>query len=75
MEKTYKVARKVVIAVVGLTVLVIGLAMIVLPGPGLLIIIGGLAILAIEFAWAERYLNKAKYHFNSIKEKAKNLKK
>lgn len=40
--------------------LLAGLAMIVLPGPGIVVIIAGLAILASEFSWAERLLDAAK---------------
>ena len=52
--------RKAVVAVVGLTVLLIGVAMIVLPGPAILVIPLGLGILALEFAWAERMLRRVK---------------
>ena len=52
--------RKAVVAVVGVTVLSIGVAMIVLPGPAMLVIPLGLGILALEFAWAERMLRRAK---------------
>jgi len=52
--------RRAVVAVVGLTVLSIGVAMIVLPGPATLVIPLGLGILALEFAWAERMLRRAK---------------
>jgi len=57
---TLKQIKRVVIAVVGGTVLAIGIALIVLPGPAFLVIPGGLAILAIEFAWAKRWLRKAR---------------
>lgn len=50
---------RLVFAVAGFTVLFAGLAMLVLPGPGLLVIAIGLAILALEFAWAERMLERA----------------
>jgi tellurite resistance protein TerC len=40
----------------GFAVLLAGVAMLVLPGPGLLVIVGGLAILATEYAWAARPL-------------------
>jgi uncharacterized protein (TIGR02611 family) len=50
---------RLVFAVAGFTVLVAGLAMLVLPGPGLLVIVIGLTILALEFAWAERMLERA----------------
>lgn len=46
-------------AVVGLTILAAGVAMLVLPGPALLVIPIGLAILSLEFAWAERLLDRA----------------
>lgn len=51
--------RKIVVLIVGGTVLLIGVALIVLPGPAFLVIPAGLAILAIEFAWARRLLKKA----------------
>ena len=57
---TYRQARRGIILVVGSTVLAVGVAMIVLPGPAFLVIPLGLSILAIEFAWARRWLNKVK---------------
>ena len=48
--------RRVVIAVIGTTVLLIGLVLLVLPGPAFIVIPSGLAILATEFAWARRWL-------------------
>lgn len=53
-------ARRVVVAIVGFTVLLLGVIMIVTPGPALLLIPGGLAILGIEFAWARHWLKKAR---------------
>jgi len=52
--------KKLFIALIGGTVLLIGAAMLVLPGPGLLVIAGGLAILATKFFWARRALRNAK---------------
>ena len=52
--------RKAFIFVVGGTVLLIGVALIVLPGPAFIVIPAGLAILALEFAWAKRWLEKAR---------------
>src|SRR6185369_8773693 len=52
--------RTIVVAVVGGTVLALGIALIVLPGPAFLVIPAGLAILAIEFAWARRWLRSAR---------------
>jgi uncharacterized protein (TIGR02611 family) len=45
-------------ALLGFTVVLIGIAMLVLPGPGLLVIAAGLGMLALEFAWAERVLER-----------------
>ena len=42
------------------TVLALGIALIVLPGPAFLVIPAGLAILAVEFAWAKRWLHSAR---------------
>ena len=47
---------RVVILIVGSTVLLLGIVMIILPGPALLVIPAGLAILALELAWARRWL-------------------
>ena len=52
--------RRAVVAVIGFTVLLIGLAMVVLPGPAVIVIPLGLAILATEFVWARRLLEKAR---------------
>jgi tellurite resistance protein TerC len=53
-------ARRIVVLTVGSTVLLIGVAMLVLPGPGIFVTWGGLAILAIEFVWARRWLVKVR---------------
>jgi uncharacterized protein (TIGR02611 family) len=52
--------RRAVVAVIGFTVLLIGLAMVILPGPAVIVIPLGLAILATEFVWARRLLEKAR---------------
>jgi uncharacterized protein (TIGR02611 family) len=51
-------AKRMAVLVVGVVVLAAGLAMLVLPGPGVIVLILGLAILATEFAWAERALDR-----------------
>jgi len=57
---TMKHIKRVVIGVVGGTMLVLGIALIVLPGPAFILIPAGLAILAVEFAWAKRWLRSAR---------------
>jgi len=57
---TYKWARRIAITIVGFTVLAVGIAMIVLPGPAFIVIPVGLGILGLEFAWARHWLHKVK---------------
>jgi len=52
--------KKFFIALIGGTVLLLGVIMLALPGPGALVIAGGVAILATEFLWARRAMRKAK---------------
>ena len=65
IEWSYKIAKRVVVAIVGATVLLIGLVMIVTPGPGLVVIPIGLAILSIEFAWARYWLKRLRRAISS----------
>jgi uncharacterized protein (TIGR02611 family) len=60
LYRTYKVAKRIVIGVVGGTVLLVGVVMIVLPGPAFVVIPVGLGILSLEFAWARSWLRKVK---------------
>jgi uncharacterized protein (TIGR02611 family) len=53
-------ARRLVVLVIGGTVLAIGVAMLILPGPAFIVIPVGLAILGTEFVWAQRLLHKIK---------------
>lgn len=57
---TYKTARRIAVLAVGSTVVVIGVVMLVTPGPGLIVIPIGLAILGLEFAWARMWLRKVR---------------
>lgn len=60
--------KRVIISVVGFTVLFIGIAMIVLPGPAIIVIPLGLAILAGEFVWAKRLLDRVKSGVKSARD-------
>ncbi len=60
MTKNKKRIKKVFVAVTGFTILLVGIILIVLPGPATLVIPAGLAVLATEFVWAENLLNKIK---------------
>jgi len=69
MNLTYKTARRVAVGVLGATVLLIGIVMIVTPGPALVVIPVGLAILSIEFAWARIWLKRLREAISSRKSK------
>jgi tellurite resistance protein TerC len=60
MLKTLKQVKRLTIGVIGTTILLIGIALIVLPGPAFIVIPIGLAILATEFAWAKSLLKKVR---------------
>jgi tellurite resistance protein TerC len=66
IQLTYRWARRIVISVVGGTVLLLGFAMVVLPGPAIVVIPAGLAILGLEFAWARRWLRKVRARTNDL---------
>jgi tellurite resistance protein TerC len=53
---TYAQARRIAVLLIGSSVLLVGIAMIVLPGPAVVVIPLGLAILGLEFEWARRWL-------------------
>ena len=60
-------------ALLGFTVVLIGVAMLVLPGPGLLVIAAGFAMLALEFAWAERILERTLDRMDSTSKRVRRL--
>ena len=55
-----KIVKRVIVSVIGATILLIGVALLILPGPAFIVIPVGLAILATEYAWARRWLRKAR---------------
>ncbi|MGA8850566.1 MAG: PGPGW domain-containing protein [Aeromicrobium sp.] len=55
-----KVVRRVAIEVLGWTLVLAGIAALVLPGPGLLGLFAGLAVLSQQYEWAERRLQPVK---------------
>ena len=68
---TLKKVKRLIIGVVGVTILLIGIALLVLPGPAFIVIPIGLGLLATEFLWARRLLKKVK---KQIEKAAKNAK-
>ena len=65
MPKLHKAVKKPLIAIAGGVVLVVGIVMIPYPGPGWIVVFAGLAILASEFTWAQKILDKAKGFYDA----------
>ncbi len=55
---TYPWARRIVVAIIGGSIVLLGIAMVVLPGPAIIVIPLGLGVLGLEFAWARYWLRK-----------------
>jgi uncharacterized protein (TIGR02611 family) len=60
--------KRVAVTIAGFAVVLAGLAMLILPGPGIVVILAGLAILATEYVWAQRLLRIAKEKANQAKD-------
>lgn len=56
----YRLAKRIAVTLIGCTVLAVGIAMLVLPGPGMVVIPAGLAILGLEYAWARDWLRRVR---------------
>lgn len=65
--------HKIFIGVAGGTVVLTGIALLALPGPGGLVVFGGLAILGAEFAWARRLQRKAEAQAHTVVAKAQKI--
>ena len=68
------VIRKLVYSVIGVTVVLIGVVMIVLPGPAFIVIPLGLAILASEYAWARRIIRRGRVFVGRVRRPKSRLK-
>jgi hypothetical protein len=63
-----QVAKRFAVTIVGFALLALGVAMMVLPGPGILVIVAGLAVLATEYLWARRLLVRAQRQAAKVSE-------
>lgn len=70
-----KKGRRIGVAIAGFSLILVGAALLVLPGPGWLLIFAGLAVLATEYVWAQRLLNTAKRKAQEAKDKVLGKKK
>lgn len=64
------VLKKSAVTILGVALLAVGVAMMVLPGPGILVIVAGLAVLATEYVWAQSLLRRAKNQAEKVQEAA-----
>lgn len=62
----WSMLRKFAVLIVGVPLVILGLILIPLPGPGLLVTLAGLFILSLEFKWAERYVLVVKKYLRQI---------
>ncbi|HEX6417960.1 MAG TPA: PGPGW domain-containing protein [Acidimicrobiales bacterium] len=56
----WRSSRRAAVFTIGVALLAVGFVMFVTPGPGIVLVVAGLAVLATEFAWAEHLLDRAK---------------
>jgi uncharacterized protein (TIGR02611 family) len=66
--RTVEQVRRALRIVVGFTLLLVGIVMIVTPGPGWLVIFFGLGLLAAEFVWARRLMDRLKREGERVRE-------
>ena len=69
MIKSLKQIKRLFIGIIGGTILIIGIAMIALPGPAFIVIPLGLSVLATEFLWAKKITDKFKHKFDTMRNK------
>lgn len=62
---TVRIVRRIAVAIVGVTILAIGIVMIIAPGPAIIVIPIGLAVLGLEFAWARLLLRRLRRRISS----------
>ena len=70
MRVLARFARRGGVFIVGVALLVAGTAMLVLPGPGIAVILLGLVVLAREFSWARRALDWVRHRAVTLKNQA-----
>jgi uncharacterized protein (TIGR02611 family) len=71
MRKSVSTFRKIIVALVGFPIVLLGIVLIPLPGPGILVSLLGLLILSLEFDWAKRHSDRVKALLRDIIEKAR----
>lgn len=76
-KKLPKIVRQIIVLVLGIPVIIVGIILLPLPGPGWVVILAGLYIISREFAWAKKYIDyieaKLRLIARKVKEKHKEL--
>jgi uncharacterized protein (TIGR02611 family) len=65
-SRAYRLAKRIAVGVAGGSVLLVGIAMIILPGPAVVVIPVGLGILSLEFAWARSWLERIRARARAV---------
>lgn len=71
MKRLTTVLRKAGVTILGFGLLIAGLLMLVLPGPGIVVIILGLVVLSWEYEWAKHHLHRARQAHKKAMQKIK----
>ncbi len=71
MKKATKVLRKLVVGLIGFPLLIVGIVLVPLPGPGVLISLLAFFVLSLEFDWAEKGFHEATAVIKNIYKAAK----
>jgi uncharacterized protein (TIGR02611 family) len=66
--RTVEQVRRVFLMIAGFTLLFVGVIMLVTPGPGMVAILLGLGLLAAEFVWAQRLMDRIKHEGGRLKD-------
>jgi len=67
----YRLAKRVVVFVAGGSLVLVGIVMLVAPGPGLLVVFLGLTLLATEFVWARLWLRRLRVNARRARRRAR----
>ena len=66
--RTVEQVRRISLIIAGFTLLLLGVVMLVTPGPGMVVIFLGLGLLAAEFVWARRLMDRIRREGGRLKD-------
>ena len=66
--------KRIAVTIVGFALVAVGIVLLVFPGPGILVIIAGLAVLGTQYAWAQRALEETKRRARAAAKKVRRKK-